>query len=142
MLAHTSFLSPYLMPIGGLLRRRHQRQVADGDGHCPAQVLREAPVPDLLLTALEPADPSRSNRSDGLIPCTILSDWAEKADDSNHLKWIRDAYESVYRRWGGVPDPFKGPPMDKTKPVDESPFEGCYYSADPPPSNLLRTYYY
>lgn len=54
--------------------------------------------------------------------------WTEKADDSKHLKWIRDAYESVYRRWGGVPDPFKGPPMDKTKPVDESPFEGCYYN--------------
>ena len=71
--------------------------------------------------------------------CTALSDWTEKEDDDLHLKWISDAYELVYRRWGGVPNPFKGPPMDMSKPPNESPFEGCYYSADPPPSNLLRS---
>lgn len=69
---------------------------------------------------------------------TALPDWTEKEDDSKHLKWISDAYELVYRRWGGVPDPFKGPPMDTAKLENESPFEGCYYSALHHPTSLDR----
>eukprot|EP00321_Phaeocystis_globosa_P018080 CAMPEP_0118809214 /NCGR_PEP_ID=MMETSP1162-20130426/73_1 /TAXON_ID=33656 /ORGANISM="Phaeocystis Sp, Strain CCMP2710" /LENGTH=573 /DNA_ID=CAMNT_0006738617 /DNA_START=184 /DNA_END=1905 /DNA_ORIENTATION=- len=54
--------------------------------------------------------------------------WTEKEDDLKHIKWISDAYELVYSRWGGIPNPFKGPPMDMSKPPNESPFEGCYYN--------------
>lgn len=35
-----------------------------------------------------------------------------------HLGWIRDAYSTIYSRWGGVPDPSAA----------DSPFEGAYYN--------------
>ena len=54
--------------------------------------------------------------------------WDDEAEDEPHLAWIRSAYESCYARWGGVPDPTRGPPMDTSAPPDESPFEGCYYN--------------
>jgi len=54
--------------------------------------------------------------------------WDDEDEDKEQLGWIRNAYESVYARWGGVPDPFQGPPMDPCKSPDDSPFEGCYYN--------------
>jgi hypothetical protein len=70
------------------------------------------------INTIDPAETAIPQRT-SILKLQYQTYWADEANDSYHLNWIRGFYTEVYQNTGGAPDPRQ----DSLDNVD-----GCYYN--------------